>query len=117
MNRHPIETSCWMSCFPRAVLAPPPPPDTPSVEEDTRELPKRSNQQLGKQGTQPQEPTPYLMPDTDAEQETLPNEIIETPPNLPIATGRPRRTTRKPDRYGHNICERIRSETGNVQLV
>ena len=29
--------------FPPAVLAPPPPTITPSVEEDTRELPKRNN--------------------------------------------------------------------------
>ena len=101
--------------FPPAVLTPPPPTDTPSVEEDTRELPKQSHQQLDKQGTQPQEPTPCSTLDTDAEQETLPNEIIETPFNLPIATGTPRRTTRKPNRYGHNICERIGSETGSLQ--
>ena len=48
-------------------------------------------------------------------QEVLPQEIIEVPSNPPNAIGRPRRATRKTDRYGHNICERIENETAHLQ--
>ena len=101
--------------FPPAVLVPPPPTATPPVEEDTRELPKQSDQPVAGQGTQPQEPAPGSMPDMDMEQEILPKETVGVPPDLPIATSRPRRATKKPDRYGHNICERIESQTGHWQ--
>ena len=101
--------------FSPAVAIPPPPTVTPPVEEDTNESPKRNNQLLAGQDTPPLEPVPRSTPDTRMQQEALPQEVIEGPPNLPIAIGRPRRATKKPDRYGHNICERIGSETAHLQ--
>ena len=101
--------------FPPAVLVLPPPTAAPSVEEDTRELPTRNNQQLDRQDTRPQEPAPCSAPDTEVKQETPPQEIVEVPSNLPIAIGRPRRATKRPDRYGHNICERINNGLEHLQ--
>ena len=101
--------------FPPAVVVPPPPTVTPSVEKDTRELSKRNNQPVTGQNTSPQEPTPCSTLDTGMKQETVPQEVVEVTPNLPIAVGRPRRATRKPDRYGHNICERIEIDMGHLQ--
>ena len=101
--------------FPPAVLVPPPPTVTPPIEKDTHELPIRHYQPLVGQETPPQEPVPCLASDTKMEPETSPQEAIEVPPNLSLAISRPRRATRKPDCYGHNICERIESKTRYLQ--
>ena len=99
--------------FPPAITTPPPPTAVPLVAEATYELPKQNHQQLSRQNTQPPEPIPCLTPDTEVQREALPQKTAEVPSNLPIATGRPRTSTRKPNRYGHNICEGVESETGH----
>ena len=87
----------------------------PPVAEATRDPPKQNHPQLDRPDTQSQEPIPCLTPDTEVKQETQPQEIAEAPSNLPVAIGRPRRATRKPDRYGHNICERIENKMRHLQ--
>ena len=43
-------------------------------------------------------------------QEDLPQRMsAAAPPNSSTPMGRPRTTTKKPDRYGDNICERVYS--------
>ena len=102
--------------FPTAVVAPPPPTTTPSVEEATGELPRQSNQQLDRQNAQPQKPVPCLTPNNEVKQETPPQELVEVTPNPHIKIDRSGRITRRPDRHGHNTCERITDEAGLVQF-
>ena len=75
--------------FSPAVLVPPPPTATPPVEEDTHELPKQNNQWLAGQETPPKEPVSCSTPGPGMKRDTLPQETIEIPSNLPIAVGRP----------------------------
>ena len=48
-------------------------------------------------------------------QQTPSQELVEVTSNPHVKTDRPHRTTRRPDRYGHNICEKTRDKAGLIQ--
>ena len=95
--------------FPPAVVTPPRSVNASVLPEATYKTPRREPQD--REG-----PTPCTEPAVETQQENHPLKVTEALLNQPIAVGRPCRTTRRPDRYGHNICERINGEPDTYNL-